>query len=96
MQSISENDNDLDEEITNGSESVFVLNCPHESASNCPPESASDCPLESDSVSDGDEFPPEVLSDLDVFEEESDEDYAISSDDGQESNDKSLENKDQE
>ena len=45
LQKTSENDNDSDEEITNGSKSVF--------ASNCPPESASDCELESDSASDG-------------------------------------------
>ena len=78
LQITSENDNDSDEEITNGSKSV--------SASNCPPESASDCPLESNSASDGDELPPqEVLFDIDVFEEESDEDYEISSDDRQES-----------
>ena len=65
--------------------------------SNCPPESASDCPLESDSASDGDELPlEEVLFDIDVFEEERDEDYEISSDDGQESNDESSENKVQE
>ena len=75
---------------------MSVSNCPHESASNCPPESASDCPIESDSASDGDELPPEeVLSDMDVFEEEIDEDYEISSDDGQESNDESSEKKDQ-
>ena len=81
LQTTSENDNDSDEEITNGSESV----------------SASNCPLESDSASDGDELSPqEVLSDIDVFEEESDEDYEIFSDDGQESNDESSENKDQE
>ena len=89
LQTTSENDNDSDEEITNGSESV--------SASNCLPESASNCPLESDSASDGDELPPqEVLSDIDVFEEESNEDYEICGDDGQESNDESSENKDQE
>ena len=89
LQTTSENDNDSDEEITNGSESVF--------ASNCLPESASDCLLDSDSASDGDELPPEeVLFDIDVFEEESDEDYEISSNDGQESNDESSENKDQE
>ena len=59
FQTTSENDNDSDEEITNGSESVFP--------SNCPPESASDCPLESDSASDGDELPPEeVLFDIEV------------------------------
>ena len=53
------------------------------------PESASDCPLESDSASDCDELPPgEVLSDIVVFEEHSDKDYEISSDCGQESNDK--------
>ena len=89
LQTTSENDNDSDEEITNVSKSV--------SASNCPPESASDCPLESNSASDGDELPPQkVLFDIDVFEEESDEDYEISSNDGQESNDESSENKDQE
>ena len=88
LQTTSENDNDSDEEITNGSESVF--------ASKCPPESASNCPLESDSASDDDELPPEVLFDIDVFEEESDEDYEIFNDDGQESNDKSSENKYQE
>ena len=65
--------------------------------SNWPPESALDCPLEFDSASDGDELPPkELLSDIDVFEEESDENYEISNDDGQESNDESSENKDQE
>ena len=75
LQTTSENDNDSNEEITNGSKCV--------SASNCPLESASNCPLESDSGSDGNELPPEeVLSDIDVFEEESNEDYKISSDDG--------------
>ena len=54
-------------------------------------------PLESDSASDGDELSPEkVLSDIDLFEEESEEDYEISSDDGQKSNDESSKNKDQE
>ena len=53
------------------------------------------CPHES--VSDGNELPPEqVLSDIDIFEDESDEVYEISSDDGQESNDDSSKNKDQE
>ena len=89
MQTTSENDNDSDEKITNGSEGVFVSNFPHESASNCP--------LESDSAPDGDELPPEeVIFDIDVFEEESEEDYEISSDDGHGSNDESSENKDQE
>ena len=37
-----------------------------------------------------------MLFDIDVFEEESDEDYEISSDDGQEFLDESSENKDQE
>ena len=41
-------------------------------------------------------LPQELLSDIDIFKEESDEDYEISSDDGQESNDESSENKDQE
>ena len=40
LQTTSENDNNLDEEITNGSESVSVLNSPPES----------------DSASDGDEL----------------------------------------
>ena len=83
LQATSENNNDSDEEITNGCESVSVLNCPHESASTCPPKSAWDCPLESDSALDSDELPPEeMLFDIDVFEEESDGDYEISSDDG--------------
>ena len=70
LQTTSENDNNSDEKITSGSESVSVLNCPHESALNCPPESASNCPLESDSASDSNELPAEeVLSDIDVFEE---------------------------
>ena len=68
---------------------------PHESTSNCPPESVSDCPLESDSALDGDELPREMFSDIYVFEEESDEDYAISGDDGQEFNNESSENKHQ-
>ena len=89
LQTTFENDNDSDEEITNGSESVSV--------SNCPPESASDFPLESDSASGGNElFLEEVLSDIDVFKEKSDEDYEISNNDGQESNDESSKNKDQE
>ena len=91
LQTTSENDNDSDEEITNESKSVFILNCPHKSASNCPPGSISNCPLVSDSASDGDKLPPEeMLSDIDVFEKESDEDYEICSDEGQESNDESL------
>ena len=74
LQTTFANDNDLDKEITNGSECVSVSNCPHESASNCR--------LDFDSASDGNELPPkEVLSDIDVFEEESDKDYEISSDD---------------
>ena len=97
LQTTSKNDKDSDDEITNGSESVAVSNCSHESVSNCPPESASDNPLESDSALDGNKFSPEeVLSDIDVFKEESDENYEISSDDGQESNNESSENKDQE
>ena len=89
LQTSFENNNDSDKEIANGSESV--------SASNYQPESALDCPLESDSASDGNNLPPEeILSDVDVFEEESDEDYEISSGDGQESNNESSENKDQE
>ena len=75
---------------------MSVSNCPHESTSNCSPDSASDCPLESDSASDSDELPPEkALFDIDVFEEESDEDYEILSNDSQESNDEISENKDQ-
>ena len=67
---------------------MCVSNCPNKSASNCPPESASDYPLESDFASDSNKLPPEeVLSDIDVIEEDSDEDYKIFSDDGQESND---------
>ena len=96
MQTIFENDNDSYEEITNGSKSVSVSNFPHESASNCLPESASDCPLKSDSALDGDELPSEkLLSNIDVFEEESYEVYEISRDYGQESNNESLENKEQ-
>ena len=76
---------------------MFVSNCPHKSASNCPPQSASDCPLASDSASDGNELPPkEVLFDIDAFKEESDENYEVCSDHGQESNDESSKTKDQE
>ena len=81
-------ENESDEENTNGRASMIRRQIAQMTL-------PSDFPYES--LSYGDKAPAEeVLSDLVIFEEESDEDYHISIEDGQMSDNESAENEDQE
>ena len=71
-QSACDRQNDSGSDLPNDS----APDCPIESASDCPNESACDC--QNECGSDDNELPPEeVLSDMEIFEEESDEDHAF-------------------